>query len=177
MRTKEEWENRYQCVRRLMSVMDSLNEDFNDNHQILETCATMLRNPIIFDNNVKEVKSRLPFHVENMDKETDDHLIGMSNIVLYIHKKGLHKKWKSVEDFKKTLKALNVLLQIEKKLNNSKKFKHDWNFNYDNIESCIEWDKKLESVGIKELVCDTTKEKISVKKIKELWFEENKNYL
>ena len=30
MRTKEEWENRYQCVRRLMSVMDSLNEDFND---------------------------------------------------------------------------------------------------------------------------------------------------
>ena len=84
MRTKEEWENRYQCVRRLMSVMDSLNEDFNDNHQILETCATMLRNPIIFDNNVKEVKSRLPFHVENMDKETDDHLIGMSNIVLYI---------------------------------------------------------------------------------------------
>ena len=112
-----------------------------------------------------------------MDKETDDHLIGMSNIVLYIHKKGLHKKWKSVEDFKKTLKALNVLLPIEKTLNNSKKFKHDWNFNYDNIESCIEWDKKLESVGIKELVCDTTKEKISVKKIKELWFEENKNYL
>lgn len=177
MRTKEEWENRYQCVTRLMSVMDSLNEDFNDNHQILETCATMLRNPIIFDNNVKEVKSKLPFHVENMDKEMDDHLIGMSNIVLYIHKKGLHKKWKSVEDFKKTLKVLNVLLPIEKTLNNSKKFKHDWNFNYDNIESCIEWDKKLESVGIKELVCDTTKEKISVKKIKELWFEENKNYL
>jgi len=177
MRTKEEWENRYQCVRRLMSVTDSLNEDFNDNHQILETCATMLRNPIIFDNNVKEVKSKLPFHVENMEKETDDHLIGMSNIVLYIHKKGLHKKWKSVEDFKKTLKALNVLLPIEKTLNNSKIFKHDWNFNYDNIESCIEWDKKLESVGIKELVCDTTKEKISVKKIKELWFEENKHYL
>ena len=177
MRTKEEWENRYQCVRRLMSVMDSLTEDFNDNHQILETCATMLRNPIIFDNNVKEVKSKLPFHVENMEKETDDHLIGMSNIVLYIHKKGLHKKWKSVEDFKKTLKALNVLLPIEKALNNSKIFKQDWNFNYDNIESCIEWDKKLESVGIKDLVCDTTKEKISVKKIKELWFEENKNYL
>ena len=175
-RTKEEWENRFQCVKRLMSVMDSIAEDF-EGDKVLETCATMLRNPIIFDNNVKEVKTKLPFHVENMGNETEDHLIGMSNIVLYIHKRGIHKKWDSVDDFKKTLTALNVLLPIEKQLNNSKTFKHEWNFNYENIESCIEWDKKLESVGIKELICDVTKEKIPVSKIKETWYEKNKQYL
>ena len=177
MRTKEEWEYRFECVKRFMSVMDSLSEDFKGDSKILETCATMLRNPIIFDNNVKEVKTNLPFHVENMDKETDDHLIGMSNIVLYIHKKSLHKKWECVDDFKRTLKALNILLPIEKTLNNSKTFKKDWNFTYENVESCIDWDKKLEFVGIKELICDTTKEKISVKKIKENWYKENKKYL
>jgi aspartokinase-like uncharacterized kinase len=177
MRGNKEWEHRFQCVKRMMSVMDSLTEDFVNDNEILETCATMLRNPIIFDNNVVEVKTKLPYHIENMNKETDDHLIGMSNIVLYIHKRGIHKKWKSVEDFKKTLKALNVLLPIEKALNNSKTFKHEWNFNYDNIESCIEWDKKLESVGITELICNITKEKIPVNLIKELWYEENKQYL
>jgi hypothetical protein len=104
MRTKEEWENRYQCVKRLMSVMDTLSEDFEGNNRILETCATMLRNPIIFDNNVKVVKTRLPYSIENMNQETEDHLIGISNIVLYMYKRKLHKKWYSVEDFKKTLK-------------------------------------------------------------------------
>lgn len=177
MRTKEEWENRYECVKRLMSVMDQLSEDFEHNQKILETCATMLRNPIIFDNNVKEVKTNLPFYVENMNNETEDHLIGISNIVLYMYKKGLHKKWNSVNDFKKTLKALNILLPIEKSLNNSKIFKNEWKFNFDNIESCIEWDKKLESVGIFELVCNKTNDKVSVKKIREEWYKENKKYL
>ena len=177
MRTKEEWENRYQCVKRLMSVMDLLSEDFEGNNQILETCATMLRNPVIFDNNVKVVKTRLPYSIENMDKETEDHLIGISNIVLYIYKRGLHKRWESVEDFQKTLRALNVLLPIEKSLNNTKVFKHEWSFSYDSIESCINWDKKLESVGITELICDKTNEKVSVTKIREEWYELNKDYL
>jgi hypothetical protein len=114
MRTKEEWENRYQCVKRMMSVMDTLSKDFEGNNKILETCATMLRNPIIFDNNVKVVKTKLPYYIENMNQETEDHLIGISNIVLYIHKRGLHNKWNSVEDFQKTLKALNVLLPMRR---------------------------------------------------------------
>ena len=177
MRTNKEWENRFQCVVRMMSIMDSLYEEYVNDDEILKTCATMLRNPIIFDNNVKEVKTKLPFHIENMEKETEDHLIGISNIVLYIHKRGLHKKWKTVDDFKKTLKALNVLLPIEKSLNNTKVFKHEWSFNYNDIESCIDWDKKLESVGVKELICNVTKEKIPVTKIKEIWYEENKQYL
>ena len=177
MRTKEEWEYRYQCVKRMMSVMDSLSKDFEGNKQILETCATMLRNPIIFDNNVKVVKTKLPYSIENMNKETEDHLIGISNIVLYMYKRKLHKKWHNVEDFKKTLKALNVLLPIEKSLNNTKVFKHEWSFTYNNIESCINWDKKLESVGITELICNETNQKVSVNKIREDWYESNKEYL
>ncbi len=113
-RSEKEWENKFECVKRLMYVMDSLSNDFGENHEILETCATMLRNPIIFDNNLKEVKTKLPYHIEGMDKETDDHLIGISNIVLFIYKKGIHRKWVTVEDFKNTLKALNVLLPVEK---------------------------------------------------------------
>lgn len=177
MRTKEEWENRYECVKRLMSVMDILSVDFEGDTKKLQTCATMLRNPIIFDNNVKVVKTLLPYSIENMKKETQDHLIGISNIVLYMYKRRLHNKWNNVEDFKKTLKALNVLLPIEKSLNNTKVFKHEWSFNYDNIESCINWDKKLESVGITELICDKTKQKVPVYKIKEDWYESNKEYL
>jgi hypothetical protein len=45
------------------------------------------------------------------------------------------------------------------------------------LEIDIEWDKKLESVGITELICNITKEKIPVNLIKELWYEENKQYL
>jgi hypothetical protein len=112
-----------------------------------------------------------------MNQETEDHLIGISNIVLYIYKRKLHNKWNNVEDFKKTLKALNVLLPIEKSLNNSKVFKHQWSFSYDDIESCIMWDKKLESVGITELICDETNEKVSVTKIRETWYKENEEYL
>lgn len=160
-----------------MSSMDTLSENFENNTEILETYATMLRNPIVFDNNVKEVKTELSYHIENMKDETKDHLIGISNIVLYIYKKELHKKWNSVEDLKKTLKALNVLLPIEKVLNNSKVFKHGWKFSYDNIESCLDWDKKLISVGITELVCNKTNEKVSVTKIREEWYEANKEYL
>jgi len=177
MRSKKEWEKRYQCTKSLMSSMDTLSENFENNTEILETYATMLRNPIVFDNNVKEVKTELPYHIENMKDETKDHLIGISNIVLYIYKKELHKKWNSVEDLKKTLKALNVLLPIEKVLNNSKVFKHEWKFSYDNIESCLDWDKKLISVGITELVCNKTNEKVSVTKIREEWYEANKEYL
>ena len=92
IRSKKEWENRFHCVKKLMSAMDDLSYEFENNTEILETCATMLRNPVIFDNNVKDVKTQIPYSIENMGKETEDHLIGISNIVLYIFKKKLHKK-------------------------------------------------------------------------------------
>lgn len=177
MRSKKIWEYRYQCVKSLMASMDTLSKDFENNTEILEIYATMLRNPIVFDNNVKCVKTQLPYYIENMDQETEDHLIGISNIVLYMYKRELHKRWYNVEDFKKTLKALNVLLSIEKRLNNSKVYKNGWKFSYDTIESCINWDKKLESVGITELICNKTKQKVPVSKIREDWYESNKEYL
>ena len=176
-RSEKEWENKFECVKRFMSVMDSLSVDFGGDSDILETCATMLRNPIIFDNNLKEVKTKLPYHIEGMNNETEDHLIGMSNIVLYIYKKCIHKKWNTVDDFKRTLKALNVLLPVEKSLNDSGDFKYGWIFDYDNIEDCINWDKKLESVGIKSLVCDKTLTKVDVKTVRESWFEGYKDLL
>lgn len=37
-RSKKEWENRFECVKRLMSVMDTLSEDFGGNTEILKTC-------------------------------------------------------------------------------------------------------------------------------------------
>jgi hypothetical protein len=177
VRSKKEWENRFHCVKKLMSAMDDLSYEFENNTEILETCATMLRNPVIFDNNVKDVKTQIPYSIENMGKETEDHLIGISNIVLYIFKKKLHKKWDSVEDFKNTLKALNVLLPIEKSLNNIKTFKHNWKFDYDNIESCLFWEKKLEAVGIEYLICNDTSKKVSVKVIRDEWYEKNKKFL
>ena len=79
MRSKKIWEYRYQCVKSLMTSMDTLSEDFENNTEILEIYATMLRNPIVFDNNVKCVKTQLPYHIENMAQETEDHLIGISN--------------------------------------------------------------------------------------------------
>jgi hypothetical protein len=176
-RSEKEWENKFECVKRLMSVMDSLANDFGPNAEIIETCATMLRNPIIFDNNLNEVKTKLPYTIEGMANETEDHLIGMSNIVLFIYKKGIHKKWSNVNDFKRTLKALNVLLPVEKSLNDSGTFKNGWMFSYDKVEDCINWDKKLNSVGITSLVCNKTDEKIDVKVIRDSWFEEYKDLL
>jgi len=177
IRSKKEWENKFECVKRLMSVMDSLANDFGPNSEIIETCATMLRNPIIFDNNLKEVKTKLPYTIEGMINETEDHLIGMSNMVLFIYKKGIHRKWSNVDDFKRTLKALNVLLPVEKSLNDSGTFKNGWMFDYDGIEDCINWDKKLESVGITHLVCNETNEMVAVSSIKESWLEEYRDLL
>ena len=176
-RTEKEWENKFECVKRFMSVMDSLSDDYGKDSDIVVTCATMLRNPIVFDNNLKEVKNNLPYHIENMECETEDHLIGISNIVLYIHKNGIHKKWVTVDDFKKTLKALNILLPVTKSLNSCGVFKNGWKFEYDTIEDCIDWDVKLVSVGITSLICNETNKKHSVKEVRDKWYNQNKKFL
>ncbi len=53
----------------------------------------------------------------------------------------------------------------------------NFDYNYDSIEDCINWDKKLESVGITNLICDETSEKVDVKKIRNEWYEEYKDLL
>jgi hypothetical protein len=119
----------------------------------------------------------LPYHIENTDSGTEDHLIGMSNIVLYIFKRELHKKWDTLNNFKNTLKALNVLLKVPKKLNDSGSYKFGWHFDIDSVEECLNWDKKLKSSGIDYLISNETGEKVDVTLIRNEWFESVKNFL
>ncbi len=172
-RSEKDWKNKFKCVKKLMSVMDTLGED----DELIECCAKMLRNPVVFDNNVNEVKTLIPFTVGGVSgKITEDHLIGMSNMVLYMFKNGLHKKWKTVDDFKFTLRSLNVLITVTKKMNDSGEFKN-WQFNSKNINECINWNKKLKSAGITELMCNETGVKTSVDKVWSDWYEKNKTFL
>jgi len=175
-RTLKEWNNKFICIQNMMEGMDEVWNKFQDN-SIMESYATMLRNPIIFDNNIKDVKNLLPYHIEGMENNTEDHLIGISNIVLYIFKKQLHKKWVTVDDFKNTLKALNILLPVSKKLNDNGTYKFGWKFDMENIEQCLNWDDKLKSVGVTHLVHNETKIKTPVSEIKKRWYEEFKNFL
>ena len=107
---------------------------------------------------------------------THDHLIGMSNIVLYIHKRELNKSWKSPLDFIQTLKALQVLLLMPKSLNDKGSFK-DWQFNYSNIENCIYWNQKLKREGISTLTSENGQFEASVDDIWDEWYNQFKNYL
>jgi len=176
-RDKKTWEMKFKCVKKFMTVMDTMGAD----DELIECCSTMLRNPVVFDNNVKEVKSVIPFEIEGLKdsttKVTEDHLIGMSNMVLYMFRNGLHRTWETVEDFKNTLKALNVLLPVTKEMNDNGTFKKGWQFKSGNINDCIKWDKKLKSVGITELICKETGEKVSVEDAWATWFEGNKEFL
>jgi hypothetical protein len=175
-RTEKEWNNRFIITKNLMEGMSIIWNTYNDEGMI-KSYSTMLRNPIIFDNNVKDVKHLLPYHIENTDSGTEDHLIGMSNIVLYIFKRELHKKWDTLNNFKNTLKALNVLLKVPKKLNDSGSYKFGWHFDIDSVEECLNWDKKLKSSGIDYLISNETGEKVDVTLIRNEWFESVKNFL
>lgn len=173
-RGNKEWENHFICVTDFMGTMDK----HVGNDSLIECFATRLRNPVVFDNNVESVKNRVPYSVAGLNgKLTEDHLIGTSNMVLYIFKKGLHRKWENVSDFMKTLKALNVLITVTKEVNDCKEFKGDWKFNYTNIDDCIKWNLKLKSVGINTLICDETSEVVSVDTVWNKWFTENKEFL
>jgi hypothetical protein len=172
-RSKKTWEMKFKCVQKFMSVMDTMGED----EELIECCATMLRNPVVFDNNVKEVKNVIPYKISGLKgKLTEDHLIGMSNMVLYMFKNGIHKKWNNVQDFKNTMKSLNVLLPVTKEMNDNGTFK-GWQFKSNNINECIKWNSKLKSVGVTELVCEKTGKKVSVDEAWSTWFEENKTFL
>lgn len=172
-RSQKEWEINFRCSKDLLSVMDTYTDDAT-----IERCSVLLRNPIIFDNNVKDVKTVLPFSVVSEGGKTlADHLIGTSNIVLYIFKNGLHKKWETVDDFKNTLKTLNVLLVIPSHLNNKSVFKNGWQFKSNNINDCIKWNDKLKSVGIDKLICNETGEIVDIDIIWTNWYNKNKGFL
>lgn len=172
-RSMKKWEIQFNCVKLMMNAMDTLT-----NKDEIKAYSVMMRNPLVFDNNVSSVRNRIEYTVNKLDgKLTDDHLIGMSNIVLYIYEKGLHRKWVTVNDFINTLKALNTVIRVTKTMNNSKVFKHGWQFTSENIEDCIKWNNKLKSVGVNELVCNKTGVVKSVDVVWDEWYEVNKPYL
>lgn len=172
-RSNEKWNENYEIAVNLINGFDNY-----DSVEKKQSYAKILRNPIVFDNNVKESKIILNYYIkyENDINYTYDHLIGMSNIVLYIYKSKLYKKWNSVDDFKKTLKALNIQIKIPKSLNNKKNIKNDWLFNMNDIEDCVLWYKKFENIKINE-VFDKYDNSIKIKDIWNEWWEEYKNYL
>jgi hypothetical protein len=98
-RTTEKWEHQYIIAKTLLESM----EPYEDNDQLVRSFCVGLRNPIVFDNQVSEAYHNLPYKLEDcVDPEnvigplTDDHLIGISNIVLYIFKNKIYKRWNSV---------------------------------------------------------------------------------
>ncbi len=172
-RSMKKWEIQFNCVKLMMEAMDNLTSK-----EEIKAYSVMMRNPLVFDNNVAAVHNHIQYNLGDLvGKATDDHLIGMSNIVLYIYEKGLHRQWETVTDFMNTLKALNTLIPVTKSMNDSKVFKKGWQFESENIDDCIKWNKKLKSVGVTELTCNKTGEIKSVDTVWSEWYEVNKEYL
>jgi len=169
-RSEEKWNHQFIIAKTLLESM----EQFEDDDNLIRSFCVGLRNPIVFDNQVTEAHHYLPYQLEeciNPDESigplTGDHLIGISNIVLYIFKNKTYKKWETIEDFKTTLKAFQVLLTIPKTLNDKGTYKA-WQFGVSNINDCINWNLKLKREGITELVSESGS-KVSVDKVWEDW--------
>jgi len=159
-RSEEKWNHQFIIAKTLLESM----EQFEDDDKLVRSFCVGLRNPIIFDNQVTEAYHKLPHKLSEYSFTgplTEDHLIGSSNIVLYIFKNKIYKRWNSIEDFKTTLKAFQVLLTIPKSLNDKGSYKHGWQFDVSNINECIKWDVKLKTESIDYLI-DETGNRVSV---------------
>ena len=167
-RSKKKWDNNFLIAQDLFASVEKF-EKMGRYDLVKESCIAY-RNPIVFDNDVKDANFSLPFYIKgNNEKMTEDHLIGMSNIVLYMYKRGLNKNWKTSNDFIKSLKALSVLLNIPKSLNNKGSYKN-WQFDFYNIEECIYWNKKLKREGIEFLTSENDKFETPVDEVWEEWY-------
>jgi len=173
-RSIEKWNHQYIIAK---SLLESMEPYENDDHLIRSFCVG-LRNPIIFDNQVTDAYYNLPYQLEDCGDGplTDDHLIGISNIVLYIFKNKIYKRWNSVEDFKTTLKAFQVLLTIPKSLNDKGSYKNGWQFDVTNINECIKWDVKLKREDINHLI-DESGNQISVDHVWNEWHQQYSDFL
>lgn len=177
-RSEEKWNHQFIIAKTLLESM----EQFEDDDDLIRSFCVGLRNPIVFDNQVSEAHHYLPYQLEEcIDPNsvvcplTGDHLIGISNIVLYIFKNKTYKKWETVEDFKMTLKAFQVLLTIPKSLNDKGSYKA-WQFGVQNINDCINWKLKLQREGIIELINETGS-KVSVDDVWDEWYEQYSRFL
>ena len=117
-RSIEKWNNIFLINQKIFESISELS-NLGDDNLVKDACVAY-RNPVVFDNDVSDAVFKLPFYIKGSTGEemVNDHLIGMSNIVLYIHKNKINERWKNVDDFMTTLKALQVLLSMTKWLNN-----------------------------------------------------------
>ena len=174
-RTTEKWENQFKISQKIFESISELGQ-LNDNELIRDACVAF-RNPVVFDNQVSDAVFELPYHIpgDERDSITKDHLVGMSNIVLYIYVNKIHQRWNNSEDFISTLKALQVLLPLPKSLNDRGSFK-SWQFDITNINDCIQWNKKLKNEGITH-VFDKENQQVPVDDVWNDWYENNKSFL
>lgn len=168
-RSSQKWETNYEIVKLLC---ERIVEEKQDDRYFLEQLAISQRNPIMFDNDTKETSSLLEYKVPNPEglEETKDHLLGISNAVLYMFKSKLYKNWNGVEDFKRTIQALNVTVVCPKALNDGG-FK-TWIFDWEYIDVCTQWNEKLKAHGIHHLVND----KGETRSVDSVWCEWNFKY-
>ena len=171
-RSEEKWQHQYIIAKSLLESM----EPYEDNDELIRNFCVALRNPIIFDNQVNEAFHNTNLKVDSNEDGVLDHLIGMSNIVLYIFKNKIHHRWTNVSDFKNTLKAFQVLLKVPKSLNNKGSYKNEWQFDVTNINECIRWDIKLKRESIEYLI-NTSGEHVSVDGAWTDWHEQYSDFL
>jgi hypothetical protein len=171
-RSSQKWNVNYKMVKEICDVADRNRDD----KYFLEQFAIAQRNPVMFDNDTKETSALLEYKIPNPDglEETKDHLLGISNAVLYMFKSELHKNWNDVEDFKRTIQALNVTIVCPKVLNDGG-FK-TWLFDWNKVDVCIQWNHKLRAHGIVNLVNDKG-ETIDVDTLWCDWHYKYKKYL
>lgn len=173
-RSQQKWLNQFAISQKIFESIAELDQTGSD--ELIKDACVAFRNPVVFDNQVSDAVSELEYSVQTTSDETvKDHLVGMSNIVLYIYKRKIYQRWNTVEDFVNTLRALQVLLPIPKSLNNKASFK-SWQFSIDNIEQCVNWYQKLEREGITQL-CDSGGNLVDVKQVWQEWYQNNKQYL
>lgn len=168
MRTDEDWESdRDFCRNQFIGL-----EKYENNPRQLKRHVSKLRNPILFDNSVIDAIEQLPYRIpnKNKSKETNDHLLGMSNIIMYIFKKKLYYKWDTVDEFKKTLKSLQLKIICPTNINNKKSYKNEWIFDYEDVDECINWYDKLIKNGITELEDINSGNMVKVMDVWENWY-------
>lgn len=174
-RSSEKWGNQFKISQKIFESISELGQ-LNSNGLIRDACVAF-RNPVVFDNQVSDAVFELPYHIpgNGIEPMTKDHLVGMSNIVLYIYVNKIYQRWNISDDFINTLKALQVLLLLPKSLNDSGSFK-SWQFDIHNINDCIEWNKKLKNEGITH-VFDKNNQQVLVDDVWTEWYENNKSFL
>jgi hypothetical protein len=139
MKSKKTLKDRYILAKNFFRILK--NKDI-EHSNLFHMCIVSLRNPIVFDNDIVDLKTTIPFIIDfdNNGKKTQDHLLGSSNIVAFLFKYDILEKCDEI-GFADIFKLLNVQITIPKSLNDKKTFK-DWTFN-----DCLKWNEKLKKEG------------------------------